>query len=146
MHDDVYIYTIQLVLLQCARSLCVCVFMCTCVCLYRLIYNRVCFSNYRRTEMAFKVYSISMRLYVNNHRSFFFYLFFIFRNVTSFGNKRCFLATTASKPCVALNNIQMVVRGLFSMCWGIDVLRTMSSSLICIHLLTFLCHFRVMNV
>ena len=146
MHDDVYIYTIQLVLLQFARSLFVCVFMCTCVCFYRLIYNRVCFSNYRRTEMAFKVYSISMRLCVNNHRSFFFYLFFIFRNVTSFGNKRCFLATTASKPCVALNTIQMVVRGLFSMCLGIDVLSTMSSSLICIHILTFLCHVRVMNV
>jgi len=34
--------------------------------------------------------------------------------MTSFGNKRRRLATTASKPCFAF--IHLVVRGVFSMC------------------------------
>ena len=47
-----------------------------------------------------KVNYISTRLCVNNHGSFFFYLnIFDFRNMTTFGNIRRFLATTVSKPC-----------------------------------------------
>ena len=49
----------------------------------------------------FKVYSISTRLPVNNHQSFFFYLnIFVFRSMKSFCNiPRC-LATAAWKPCL----------------------------------------------
>ena len=65
---------------------------------------------------TFKMFFISTRLPVNNHRSFFFYLnICVFRNVMSFGNKRRYLATTASKPCFALYVIYLVARGVFSM-------------------------------
>ena len=61
---------------------------------------------------TFKVYSISTRLQLNNHRSLFNYLniFCFFRNMTSFGNIRRYLATTVSKPCFALYVINLVVR------------------------------------
>jgi len=50
-----------------------------------------------------KVYSISTRLPVNIHWSFFLCLNnFVFRNMRSFGNIRRCLATTACKPCFAL--------------------------------------------
>ena len=92
---------------------------------------------------TFKVYSISTRLPVNNHRSFFFYLnIFFFRNMTSFRNFRRFLSTTASKPCFALYVIYLVVLYVF----GIDVLSRMNFGLLCIYLIHFLCHIRLTNV
>ena len=62
------------------------------------------------------MFSISTRLHVNNYRSFFFYFnIFVFRNMTSFGNKRCCLATTACKNWFALYVIHLVARcGVFS--------------------------------
>ena len=62
----------------------------------------------------FKVYSISTRLPVNNHQSFFFYLnIFVFRNMTSFGNIRRYLATSACLFRVI--HVHLVVRCLFPM-------------------------------
>ena len=61
-----------------------------------------------------KLYSISKRRF--RIGSFFFILdIFFFQNMTSFGNKRRCLATTASKPCFALYIIHLVVRGVLSM-------------------------------
>jgi len=64
------------------------------------------------------VYYISTRLPVNNHRSYFFYSnIFVFRNMTSFGNKRRCLTTTASK---LLGHISIcgILLGLF---WKVGV-------------------------
>jgi len=63
----------------------------------------------RVKRWTFKVYSISTRLYVNKHRSFFFYFNFFFETW-----RHC-LATTACKPCFALYVIDLVARDLFSM-------------------------------
>jgi len=57
----------------------------------------------------------------------------------SYGNKRHCLATTASKPCLALYVIHLVVQSIFSV-FGIDVLSRMRSSLLCVHVLHILCH------
>ena len=82
------------------------------------------------------MYSISTRLRVNNHRSFFFYLNnFVLRIMTSFGNIRRYFASSAGNPWFALYVIHLVVRGLFPMFFGINVLSRMSSSLLCIYLL-----------
>ena len=54
------------------------------------------------------VYSISTRLPVNNHWSFFFsFNNFVFRNMASWGTTQRCLATYACKPCFALYVIHM---------------------------------------
>ena len=84
-----------------------------------------------------KVYSISTRLPVNNHRSFLFYLnIFIFWNMTSFGNIRRYLATSAGKPCFSS---YVIHSGPISYVVGIDVLSRMSSSLLCIYHISLPC-------
>jgi len=45
--------------------------------------------------------------------------------MTSFGNIRRYLSTTASKHCFALYVIHLVVRSLFFYVFGIDVLNRM---------------------
>jgi len=90
---------------------------------------------------------MSMSFHVNNHPSFFFCLnIFDFQNMTSFGNKRRFLATTASKPCFALYAI-VVVGCLFSM--FLVLMYSAELALVCyvyIYILHLLCDIRLKNV
>ena len=69
-----------------------------------------------------------------------------FRNMTSFGNIRRCLATTACKQCVVLYVIHFGCAGRILCVFGIDVLSRMSSSLLCIYSLHFLSHSCVTNV
>ena len=78
--------------------------------------------------------SISTRLYLN---------FFCFSKYDVIWQQT---TLPGSKPCFTLYVIHLVVRGVFSMCFSIDVLSRMSSSLLCIYILHFLCHILVKNV
>ena len=99
---------------------------------------------YSRQGRTFKMYSISTRLRVNNHRSFFFHLniFVIWRHLATYD------ASWQPLP------VNLVLRytsficlfGTYFLCFGTDVLSRMSSSLLCIYLLHFLCHIRLANV